>query len=125
MPEMEGIELILSLRRSHPNLPVIALSGGGHNTPEEYLKIGRSAGAAQTLAKPFKIEELLAAVAKLLPTDRRFGVFGRHQLIELHQPDREIAQAQLDVSAQGVGAVVGRGLFEDASQSLKLGTPVL
>jgi CheY-like chemotaxis protein len=29
MPEMEGIELILSLRRSHPALPIIAMSGGG------------------------------------------------------------------------------------------------
>ena len=35
MPEMEGIEFIMALRKTHPKLPVIAMSGGGKVGAEE------------------------------------------------------------------------------------------
>lgn len=66
MPEMEGVELILQLRRSHPRLPVIAMSGGGRTGGDEYLKLARAGGAAKLLAKPFKPEQLLLAVREVL-----------------------------------------------------------
>ena len=71
MPDMEGIELIMSLRRTHPTLPVVAMSGGGRSSPHGYLQIARGAGAACVLAKPFEIEALLDAVGSLVGTPGR------------------------------------------------------
>jgi DNA-binding response OmpR family regulator len=68
MPDMEGVELIGALRRRCPGVKIIAMSGGGRNTPEPYLKIARKIGAVKTLAKPFPLETLRAAVAECLPS---------------------------------------------------------
>ena len=62
MPKMEGIEFILQVHREQPGLKLIAVSGGGRVAPKVYLDMARSAGATSVLAKPFAIEELLAAV---------------------------------------------------------------
>jgi DNA-binding response OmpR family regulator len=66
MPEKEGLETIMELRRKTPALKIIAMSGGGSVAPEDYLSMARAFGAAQTLAKPFLGEELLAAVDRVL-----------------------------------------------------------
>lgn len=63
MPEQEGIETIRLLRQRAPNLPIIAISGGGRL---DYLGFARELGATATLPKPFGSEELLAAVADVL-----------------------------------------------------------
>lgn len=68
MPEMDGVELILILRKTHPRLPVIAMSGGGRLGPDDYLKIARAGGAARILAKPFEIDQLLWMVRELIST---------------------------------------------------------
>jgi len=62
MPETEGVEIISNLRRRHPPVSVIAISGGGRNSPENYLAIAKALGAAEILAKPFLPEKLVAAV---------------------------------------------------------------
>ena len=66
MPDMEGVELIVALRRRHPGVKIIAMSGGGRNEPEPYLKIAQKVGAVKTLAKPFPLETLRAVVAESL-----------------------------------------------------------
>ena len=67
MPEMEGIEFIMALRKTHPKLPVIAISGGGRAVgSDNYLNIARACGAVKLLAKPFETEQLLAAMQELL-----------------------------------------------------------
>lgn len=66
MPEMEGIETIMEIRRSSPRLPIIAISGGGHETPENYLVLAERLGANRTFAKPVDREEMLEAVNDLL-----------------------------------------------------------
>ena len=66
MPDMEGVELIMALRRRHPGVKVIAISGGGRNVPEAYLRIAQRVGALKTLAKPFPLETLRAAVQECL-----------------------------------------------------------
>jgi DNA-binding response OmpR family regulator len=62
MPGIEGIELITTLRRRYPGVKIIAMSGGGRNSPEAYLPIAQALGAAHTLPKPFSIPELIAAI---------------------------------------------------------------
>ncbi|MFO7653511.1 MAG: response regulator [Candidatus Krumholzibacteriia bacterium] len=66
MPEKDGIETITDLRREHPDLKVIAISGGGRFSPGGYLHSARLLGADLTLSKPFGNDEILRAVERLL-----------------------------------------------------------
>ncbi|OIR08147.1 transcriptional regulatory protein CssR [mine drainage metagenome] len=66
MPGKDGIELIQLARKSHPELPVIAMSGGGEVHAGFYLKMARSLGARAILEKPFTTEEMLRLVAVTL-----------------------------------------------------------
>jgi len=63
MPDMDGIETIQFLRKSHPTLPLIAMTAQ-RNTP--YLRAALLFGARATLQKPFSGEELEAAIRMAL-----------------------------------------------------------
>jgi two-component system response regulator (stage 0 sporulation protein F) len=58
MPEMNGLELIVELTRSFPNVRVIAMSGGR----ESGLHAAKLLGARQTFQKPVDIQAVLDAV---------------------------------------------------------------
>jgi CheY-like chemotaxis protein len=62
MPEMDGVETILALRRAYPEVKIIAISGGGINPAENYLALARTLGTHKVLAKPFVPLELLEAI---------------------------------------------------------------
>jgi len=66
MPDMEGIETIMAIRRLDPRVPVIAYSGGGRLGPEGYLDVAMKIGASRTFTKPLVLAELLGAVRELL-----------------------------------------------------------
>jgi DNA-binding response OmpR family regulator len=66
MPDKDGIEVIVALRKNMPALKVIAISGGGRLNAKDYLSIARKLGASATLAKPFSGSELVATVAQVL-----------------------------------------------------------
>ena len=66
MPEKEGVELIMELRRDFPDAKIIAISGGGRIDPEQYLGIAKSFGAKYAFSKPIERKELLNAVRELL-----------------------------------------------------------
>jgi DNA-binding NtrC family response regulator len=68
MPEKEGVETILELRREFPDARVIAISGGGRNGSASYLPIAARLGARRTVAKPFSRQEILEAVRDALGT---------------------------------------------------------
>ena len=71
MPDLGGLVLFAKLRKPHPAVKIIAMSGGGRNNSEVYLPSARYLGAAQTLTKPFTTEQLLAAIAEALaPSDK-------------------------------------------------------
>jgi DNA-binding NtrC family response regulator len=65
MPEQEGLETIGAVRKQHPKLPVIAISGG-NVVSEAMLSVARELGAQEVLEKPFGMDALLAAVGKVL-----------------------------------------------------------
>jgi DNA-binding response OmpR family regulator len=65
MPEKEGIETIIEIKQSWPQIKIIAISGGGRICAEDYLHIASELGADITLKKPFARHELLGAVAEL------------------------------------------------------------
>lgn len=62
MPEQEGIDTIIQLRRKDPNVRIIAISGGGRMRNMDFLKIAANVGADSVLTKPFTTQELLDAV---------------------------------------------------------------
>jgi CheY-like chemotaxis protein len=66
MPNKEGLETISALRRSHPKLPVIAISGGGRIDARDYLHLAENLGAVAALAKPFPFAELQKQITKAL-----------------------------------------------------------
>lgn len=66
MPEKDGIEAIMDLRRGRPELKLIAISGGGRAEPENYLHSAQLLGANRTLRKPFTNQAILAAVRELI-----------------------------------------------------------
>ncbi len=65
MPEKDGIEMLLQMRSMKPSLPIIMMSGDSPAHADLYLKIARQLGAVNLLRKPFKVEELEAAIAAL------------------------------------------------------------
>jgi DNA-binding NtrC family response regulator len=66
MPHVEGIELIMRLRKTHPRLRVIAISGGGRLRPETFLDAAQSLGAFRVMTKPFPPAKLLDLVREAL-----------------------------------------------------------
>ncbi len=66
MPEKEGLETIYELRRSHPELKIIAISGGGRIGPDGYLPGARLMGANAVFTKPLIPKEFLQVVSDLL-----------------------------------------------------------
>jgi DNA-binding response OmpR family regulator len=58
----EGIETIREMRREAPAMPILAMSGSGLL----YLHAAGGLGASATIEKPFRPDEFLAAVNKLL-----------------------------------------------------------
>ena len=67
MPKKDGLQTILELRGEYPELPIIAISGGGTISKERYLTVAGYLDRVITVAKPFTIEAVLGAVKKLLP----------------------------------------------------------
>ncbi len=66
MPEKEGIETIIALHRADPDLPIIAISGGGRLEATDFLSSAEKLGARHALWKPFRRNQLLSAVSESL-----------------------------------------------------------
>jgi CheY-like chemotaxis protein len=66
MPNKDGIGMIIELKKEFPAVKIIAMSGGGLNRPEGYLRGAEKLGAAYTLAKPINRQDLLHAVKDTL-----------------------------------------------------------
>ena len=66
MPEKEGLEIIREMRRERPKLKIIAMSGGGKISADNYLETAKIFGAEIILEKPFTRKQMVSAVQKLL-----------------------------------------------------------
>jgi CheY-like chemotaxis protein len=66
MPNQEGIETILELRRENPMIKIIAMSGSlGPSGGAGFLRMAQQLGADETIAKPFRPEELRTVVRRV------------------------------------------------------------
>ncbi len=66
MPDQEGLETIMKLRKECPAVPIIAISGGGRVAARDCLNDARLLGAKKTFQKPVDRGELLGTVRGLL-----------------------------------------------------------
>lgn len=69
MPEMDGIEVIRDLHKTHPHVKVLAISGGSRMGHLNFLEMAKSLGADRILHKPVSPQELLQEVRQLLAED--------------------------------------------------------
>jgi two-component system, response regulator, stage 0 sporulation protein F len=66
MPKKSGITLISEVKNRHPNLEIIAISGGGRLDPTGYLDLSENLGASVSFEKPIDNTALLMAIDLLL-----------------------------------------------------------
>jgi DNA-binding NtrC family response regulator len=66
MPDMEGLEFILSIKKAHPDVKIVAISGGGRFKNMSFLDIAKKFGADRAFEKPLPIKQLLQDVADLM-----------------------------------------------------------
>ena len=67
MPNMDGVDFVHKLREKRPTLPVIVVSGSSKSVMDRYgINTLDIPGANASLSKPFKSNELVGLVKKLL-----------------------------------------------------------
>ncbi len=66
MPDKEGIETILDIKKRLPHAKIIAMSGGGQLEANSYLSMAKRLGVNATLSKPFDPAKLLGMIQKIL-----------------------------------------------------------
>lgn len=66
MPEKEGLETIMEVRKAYPDVKIIAISGGGRDGAIDFLNIAEKLGASHTLSKPFSPEDIRKVVQEIL-----------------------------------------------------------
>ncbi len=66
MPKKSGITLISEVKNRHPDMEIIAISGGGRLDPTGYLDLSETLGASVSFEKPIDNTALLMAIDLLL-----------------------------------------------------------
>lgn len=66
MPQMDGIEFIMELRKRLNHCRIIAMTGGSWVAAPMHLEIARSLGAVTTLSKPVSGRQLLETIQSTL-----------------------------------------------------------
>ena len=80
MPDKDGFETIIELKRICPDIKIIAMSGMGLGMIKPCLKTAKFSGAEYALAKPFEISNLLTAVYELLKKEKTSQCFNNSAL---------------------------------------------
>ena len=66
MPEKEGVETIMELKRDFPDVKIIAISGGSRGIDAHNCLSYVERLVTRTFTKPFEPKELLEAIQELL-----------------------------------------------------------
>jgi two-component system, chemotaxis family, chemotaxis protein CheY len=64
MPRKEGLETIKELRQLAPQVKIVVVTGGWDQIDMNLLDVAKKLGADEALQKPFRVEALLAAIAR-------------------------------------------------------------
>ena len=66
MPRREGLEIIMEIRKQHPGIRLVAMSGGGRSKSADFLQMAARLGADAIMPKPVDITELEKTVRDLM-----------------------------------------------------------
>jgi YesN/AraC family two-component response regulator len=66
MPEKEGIEMIMEMRRLAPGTRIVAISGGGRTGNVNFLEMAGKLGATAILKKPIRLAALYETLERSL-----------------------------------------------------------
>lgn len=66
MPDKDGFETLMEIRRSFPQAKLIAMTGRVQRMGMDVLMWAQKLGAHAALAKPFTPDELLSAIARVV-----------------------------------------------------------
>ena len=67
MPEKDGLETMMEIRRGSPNARIIAMSGAPRAQIMDPLTLAVKLGAVASITKPFTPDEFLGSVVQHLP----------------------------------------------------------
>ena len=71
IPEKNGIDMIMEFKKTHPEIKILAISGGGGITGRfDYLPIAKLVGAEDTLKKPFSVNELRTSIETIIDSEK-------------------------------------------------------
>ncbi len=65
MPEKEGYEVIMEVKKSHPQMKILAISGGFFGENMNSLETAELLGAHASLSKPFDMRDLGEKIREL------------------------------------------------------------
>lgn len=91
MPNKDGLETIVELRRCRPQMRILAISSGGRMEAGQLLRMALVFGADETMAKPLRAEPFQEAVSRLLSQSRT-------------DPDTESVATRLKAAGSGGSA---------------------
>ncbi len=66
MPDMDGIEVIIELRRMSTQTKILAVSSGWRYGPSDVLSWAREAGADDVITKPLSTQSFIDKVSALI-----------------------------------------------------------
>ena len=66
MPQKEGLEIIMEIKRDFPDVKLIAVSGGGGRRTADFLHLAKMLGADGTVPKPLDIDYLHSIITGLV-----------------------------------------------------------
>jgi DNA-binding response OmpR family regulator len=99
LPRRGGLEILATLRRAKPALPVVVLSARGEI---EDRVVGLDRGAVDYLVKPFSLAELTARLrAHLRASERGSGVLLRCGDIEVNLLTRKVTRGGQQIALSG------------------------
>ena len=62
MPDLNGLEAIQRLKKTYPETPIVAISGGNNMAGRDCLDLAREKGADYAFRKPFKAAEFIDVI---------------------------------------------------------------
>ncbi len=69
MPEKDGLEVIMELKKRRQDTPILAISGGGRAQFADLARMSTMLGAKDFLTKPFDVDAIKEKLAALLPSN--------------------------------------------------------
>jgi len=67
MPNMDGIEVITEIKMKHPNVKIIAMTGGSAKLDRDFLAgISKAMRVDKVITKPFNVRDVQKVVDELL-----------------------------------------------------------